>query len=283
MNENKFKGKSGEKTALKSQKAFSTKFNDNGEKRVLTKEELAEKRKKEEDEKKTLLQQVAHSEFEGITEGDNRDDLANLYFDSFEVDDKLFTEQLELFTPKPKSRTYEELRSEAIAAYESSLKTMQFGVVASESLVTSGKSEDVQETVVFEVDKRELTNTLFDFAFIYGNYNENKKWIKLLASNRCVAFPELISSNKHAAFVTIFAKKISEKLEKHDNALISILKRKNVEIKKEKRKFLFAKGHLLCEDDESRNKCIKDLNLIFEQVKLKQDKRDFSKLRFFTD
>lgn len=205
-----------------------------------------------------------------------------LFFDNedFVIDTERLKEDVKNFAPKMKIRTIDELQAEAEENLKEALSDVKFAKCVSDSFVLkddNAELETVSERV--DLDARTLKRILFDFAFIYGNYNANKKWINVPDTQYYLSLPKLLKQGKHSTLVILHLQLIAEKLKDVDNAFIQVLAKSKVVIKPNQRPFAFSKGHLLL--DDKRKEILEDVNLVFSELKKPIDKRDFSKLKFF--
>jgi len=195
--------------------------------------------------------------------------------DEFSIDSKTLKEDLEKFVPKPVVRTYDDLKKEAREKIDESLKSIKFGTTDRDEFFLSDDIE--MEQFKAEVDKNAIMKSMFEFAFICGNYTKSRKWIRF-DSGLYFCLPTLLEKGNHAMLVTFFADKISNKLNDNmGNAITAVLEKKDFTI--EQRRYCFSKGHLLANDEE-RKKVLFDLKVIFSEMKKQQNDRDFSSVSF---
>jgi len=200
-------------------------------------------------------------------------------FDNYDIDGGELDVHMSELAPKGEARNKDELKIDADKKFKEALKTMKFAVSGSPKFVLTNDDKSIEECGPIPIEVNVLKATLFDFAFIYGNYNEKRKWIKILNTQTFISFPELISNKGHTTFVVLFCDKISEKLMNTSNALIKLIEKREVKIREDRKKYLFSKGHLM--SDEHRDAIIKDLNEIFKQLKKPVNERRFDDLKFF--
>jgi hypothetical protein len=206
----------------------------------------------------------------------------DLFFDGvqFDISDDQLREDVNKLAPKSKVRTLEELRDEATKNIEEALRTVKFARSNCGNFTMNDEQDDIEahnEKIV--ISKDDFKKMMFNFAFIYGNYNAKKKWINIIGTQYYISFPDLLKNGKHASFVFMFVDLISKKLKAVDNAIITVLKKGNIQLSMEQRAFAFSKGHLL--NDAHRKEIIDDLKLIFNQIAKPVDKRDFRELKYF--
>jgi len=197
----------------------------------------------------------------------------NIDFDDFVLSDENLKADLEKFVPKPVVRTYDELKREAKKKMIESLGNIKFGFTERNEFFLN---EDVELTsFAAKVDIAVLKKCLFEFSFICGNYNRQRKWIRF-DDGLYFSLPDLLKDGNHAVLVTYFADKISVRLHNGiDNAVTNVLKKKNMEIVHPDK--CFSKGHLI-DKENKRVEILNDMKEIFTQMKKPQNDRDFSKV-----
>lgn len=211
-------------------------------------------------------------------------------YDNFTIDDNELATAIKDFAPKGKVRSYEELKEDAkkkmdLALVHYLVKTFDDAreefVIATSDVNKDNiclASEISKKNIIIESDK--MLKMIFEFAFIFGNYNDKRAWIRY-NEKTFIKFPYLLDNKGHSVFVLIFAVQISEKLKKNDNAFSTILTRAKVEINPIKKQFLFSKGHLIV-DAKERLAVMADLKIIFEQLGKKDiNNRDWKSIKWF--
>jgi len=173
--------------------------------------------------------------------------------------------------------------------FEAGVKAAQFCAVASEKAILSADevkdSDRITDGVKKETVKTAIKASIL-FAFVHGNVTSRKLWIKIPGEEKddkpkFVSFPLLNSVGSRSVLVHVYRDEIANLLSKgKDNTLTTVLKKSNVEIKAEKRKYLFPKGHLLATSKEEINAIREDLNIIFQQMTKPIEKRKFE-LKWF--
>jgi len=192
----------------------------------------------------------------------------------FEISDDDLRKDLEIFVPKPVVRTLNELKEEANKKIKEAMKTIKMGYTNRDDFFLDSNTE--MEKFQGEIDKNNIKKSLFEFAFICGNYNNARKWIRL-DNGIYFCLPLLLEKGNHAALVTFFSEKIAAKLERGiENAITNVLKKKGMQILTPR--FCFSKGHLICADDQRVN-VLNDLKLIFVQMSKPQNDRDFTGIK----
>jgi len=155
-------------------------------------------------------------------------------------------------------------------------------VLAEGSVTKSQLTEDVNENVL-----KSITISACVFAFLHGSVTNGKYWFlvgKKGSKKRMYASLPLNVEGKRSTLVHVFRGEIGKLLEKHDNVLISALKRSGVEVSPVKRKYCFPKGHLLLDKPELIPKVRGEVSNMFEQLKKKNvDDRKFDVPWFTSD
>jgi hypothetical protein len=237
------------------------------------------KKRLEEEVKSKLEDQKGHFQKLGKGEGDYYEKAYEDLIDKIPTDEELLAD-VEMFGPKIKVRTIAELVEEATKNLKDSFSNLKFAFCPSEKFVLKDDEKDLEQiNEKIKMAPEDFRKLIFDFAFIYGNYNQQKKWIKIGTSPNYIAFPSLLQNGKHSTFVLSEISGISERLRKVDNAFIKILAKSKIVLKPEQRPYAFSKGHLL--NEEKRKDILDDINLVFSQLKIQVDKRNFSSLKFF--
>jgi len=241
---------------------------------------VSEQKKKQDIEEKEFQKKKENIIF--MDKNTNKDYLVDLYFqgDEYLPSDDILKQDIEKFAPKLKVRTAGELIKESEENFKEALSNVQFATCLTDKFVISDNEEGLERIKgLIQIEPITLKRLVFDFGFIYGNYNLTKKWIRIPDTIIFISFPDLLKQGKHATFVLLNLTNISEKLKLLDNAFISVLLKAKIPIKPEQRIVAFSKGHLI--NEEKRKEILNDINLVFNEMKKPLDKRDYSKLLFF--
>jgi len=142
-----------------------------------------------------------------------------------------------------------------------------------------------------------LPSTIAAYAFVYGNYKKERYGIKIIeeetndpdtglsvksGNSYYVTFPTLLNEGKHSVLVHVYKNTISRLLTKgYKNSLVNILEKAGVDLDASKLPYLFPKGHVICPNKDDIDPIRKDLEVIFNQMKVRAEKRDFSELKYF--
>lgn len=196
--------------------------------------------------------------------------------DEFDITDEQLKKDIEKYAPKPNVRTYSELKAEAKKKLGLALTGIVFATTTEYDDFTLNDEVDL-ERIRYKVDRDLLKTTLFEFAFIFGNYNKNRKWI-LIGEGVYFCLPDLLTQGNHTVLVTLFAEKISMKLKNSSNAVTVVLEKKNFEIKSEMRQYCFSKGHLVCANEQRIN-ILSDLRIIFTEMRKQAQDRNFDNIK----
>lgn len=196
--------------------------------------------------------------------------------DDFKISDDELKEDIKKFAPKPNVRTYEELRKEAKKKLSDALSGIRFAAINEATSFVKSDESEIEPLKSYRIDHSELKKTLFEFAFIFGNYTRNRKWIRI-EDGVYFALPDLLQNGNHTVLVTVFAEQIAQKLKTIPNALIIVLEKKNYEINEVTRPYCFSKGHLICPENV-RVPILNDLKIIFSEMGKLAQNRDFSKI-----
>jgi len=186
------------------------------------------------------------------------------------------------------ARTPEDIDNAVTQKFRSSITSATFAKVKSEKAIL--QYSDVTEkdkTAEIKLDPkkvRQIMQTLLVFAFLHGNITNKKFWIKIMTNGEgnsiYIGLPTLNSVGNRSTLVHYFKNEISAMLKEGlNNTLTTILARSKIEVKKEKRAYLFAKGHLLVKKEEIplvRD----DLTKIFSQFSVPVESRKFE-LKWF--
>jgi hypothetical protein len=187
------------------------------------------------------------------------------------------------------ARSPEEIDKINTTKFNSAMQSMQFASLASDKAVLSNdevkESDKITDGASAELVKS-ATKASVVFAFVHGNVTNKKCWIRVSHSekekSKFVSFPLLNSVGSRSVLVHVYRDDISKFLDQgKDNTLTTVLQKANIQVKKEKRKYLFPKGHLLSKNKDEINAIREDLNHIFSQMQLPVEKRKFE-LKWFT-
>lgn len=186
------------------------------------------------------------------------------------------------------ARSPEEINQTNLSKFESAVKGMQFCSISSDKAVLSADEVKESDKIVDGVDGSMISSAMRSsviFAFVHGNITTKKTWIRVTHSDKgksnYVSFPLLNTVGSRSVLVHVYREEISKFLDKgKKNTLMLILEKSKIEIKKEKRKYLFPKGHLMANSREEIDLIRRDLNHIFDVMAKPIEKREF-KLEWF--
>lgn len=207
----------------------------------------------------------------------------------YKVDDDVVDDWIAGLQTSSSARSPQEIDEMNMKKFEAGLRSAQFSAVASEKAILSQEevkeSDKITDGVKKETIKLAVKASIL-FAFVHGNVTNKKLWIKIPGEEnedkpKFVSFPLLNSVGSRSVLVHVYRDEIANLLQKgKDNTLTTVLKKSNVEIKENKRKYLFPKGHLLSNSKEEINAIREDLNIIFQQMTKPIEKRKFE-LKWF--
>jgi hypothetical protein len=188
-------------------------------------------------------------------------------------------------------RTVEEVDRENTENFGKAIKGAKFAMVEDPEDKLSGvlakarlgeHKEENDGITAGEFDKV-LQASAF-FAFMHGNINDDKYWFKVTTRGPkkiYVSLPELNVESRRSTLVHMHRVAISRLLEENDNVLLTVLKNSKVTVHQSKRKYCFPKGHLLV--SKGMVNVVKgELNMIFEQMKIKDVEKRVFDLKWFT-
>jgi len=226
--------------------------------------------------------------------------LAKLLLDfnvnDWEMDGGEISRVMENLRPERVGRTPEEIDQENETKFLSAIGGVQIGFTGEDKPVLEYNavkpvSADRIPDEVGKVVIQRMNTHLCAYAFVYGNYNEKRFWIRIgreigednkpTGKHMYFGLPSLMSTGNHSVLVHHYRDYISALLRSGaKNSLRVVLEKAGVDIANVS--YLFPKGHTLLTNMDDIKLCRADLELIFDQLKKPVEGRDFTNLKFFS-